>query len=162
MKVNMHYIRKKYEITPRKIKDLLVLEDRLASGRVNKELAQQLGNLYRQFMEYCDYIKEPLKLYFQEKLEYLYLNEKVFKMLIKEDNFEKKRDEIELLSNSFLQFSEIKEEQPGEISEKEYFSNTNYESLDTEQLQKINIKGKHNSRCQEEEKHPVHYDNESK
>lgn len=58
-------------------------------------------------MEYCQNIKEPLKMYFQEKLEYLFLNEKIFKMLLKEDNVVNEQENMNILGNSFLKFSEI-------------------------------------------------------
>jgi uncharacterized membrane protein YheB (UPF0754 family) len=139
MKVNIQFMRKKYEMNPRKIKELITLEDRMSAGKINKELVEQIGKLYKQFMEYCEYLREPLKLYFQEKLEYLYLNEKIAKMLIKQDN-RKRKEDIKVLSESFLNFSEIQE--TPEIGLEEYFSANNYSSEQKERQKEMNLKGK--------------------
>ena len=130
---------KKYEMNTRKIKELINLEDRISSGKINQELVEQLGNLYRQFMEYCEYIREPLKLYFQEKLEYLYLNEKVAKMLIKNEN-RKQQEEIKVLSESFLNFSEIQESPV--LGLEEYMSENNYTSEEKERRKELNLQGR--------------------
>ena len=137
MKMNIQFMRKKYEMNPRKIRELITLEDRISSGKVNQELVEQLGNLYRQFTDYCEQIREPLKLYFQEKLEYLYLNEKVAKMLIKNDN-RHNQEEIHVLSESFLNFSEIQETQPSGLEE--YFSNS-YSTEKKELRKEMNLQG---------------------
>ena len=134
-------MRKKYEMTPRRIKELITLEDRISAGKINKELVEQISKLYKQFMEYCEYLREPLKLYFQEKLEYLYLNEKVAKMLIKQDNKNKKQD-IQVLSESFLNFSEIQETSLTGLEE--YFSENNYITENQERLKELNLRGKDN------------------
>ena len=105
--MNIQYIRKKHSICPRTIKELIILEERLIGGNLRKEHLQKLSNLYKQIMDYCEKIKEPLKMYFQEKLEYLFLNEKIFKMLLNEDNKKKEDEDVKLLGNSFLKFSEI-------------------------------------------------------
>ena len=86
---------------------MVILEERVISGRINKNDTSKLTQLYQQFMDYCQAIKEPLKIYFQEKLEYLFLNEKICQMLIKENNRAQVNESTEILSNSFLKFSEI-------------------------------------------------------
>ena len=139
MKVNVQYMRKKYEVNARKIKELITLEDRVSAGKINRELVEQIGQLYKQFMEYCEFIREPLKLYFQEKLEYLYLNEKVAKMLVKQENKERKED-IQVLSESFLNFSEI-QDKPVEGLE-EYFSENNLSVEVKERRKELNLEGK--------------------
>jgi uncharacterized membrane protein YheB (UPF0754 family) len=123
MRMNIQFIRKKHEMNPRQIKRLISLEERIASGKINKEIIEQIGSLYKQFMDYCEMIREPLKLYFQEKLEYLYLNEKVAKMLLKQENRAKKED-VQVLSDSFLNFSEIQETPVPGLEE--YFSGNQF------------------------------------
>lgn len=107
MKMNIQFIRKKFEINAKTIKELIILEERLISGKIKKEHLSKLSQIYKTFMEYCENIKEPLKMYFQEKLEYLFLNEKIFKMLLKEDNVINEQENMNILGNSFLKFSEI-------------------------------------------------------
>ena len=139
MKVNIQYMRKKYEMNSRKIRELITLEDRISAGKINQELVEQAGKLYRQFMEYCDYIREPLKLYFQEKLEYLYLNEKVAKMLIKQDNRDNQKN-IQILSDSFLNFSEIQETSITGLEE--YLTQNGHQEDDKDKLRELNLKGR--------------------
>ena len=138
MRMNVQYMRKKYEVNSRKIKELITLEERVAGGKINRELGEQVGHLYRRFAEYCEYIREPLKLYFQEKLEYHYLNEKVAKMLIQQEN-KATREDIQVLSDSFLNFSEIQEQKVPGLEE--YFSGNRYSTEQKEQLKEANLKG---------------------
>lgn len=63
-------------------------------------------------------------------------------MLIKEDNSKKTSDKINLLGTSFLKFSEIQEEIPGNVKDDGYYSNQNYDSETKRKLQAINLKGK--------------------
>jgi hypothetical protein len=68
--------------------------------------------IYKRLIEYCEYIKDPLKLYFQEKIENLYLKKDVMRVILQTDNQNKGSSEIpkvEILSNSFLKFSEIQD-----------------------------------------------------
>ena len=138
MKINIQFMRKKYEINSRTIRELITLEDRVMTGKINQELVEQIGKLYKQFMEYCEYIREPLKLYFQEKLEYLYLNEKVAKMLIKQDNQENRKN-VQILSDSFLNFSEIQETPLTGLEE--YFSENNFKENSKEKKREMNLEG---------------------
>jgi hypothetical protein len=70
----------------------------------------RFGN--QRLVEYCEYIKDPLKLYFQEKIETLYLKKDVMRVIIEADNQRVGLEEpkkVEILSNSFLKFSEIQD-----------------------------------------------------
>lgn len=107
MKINTQYVRKKFEVNPKTIKEMVVLEESLISGKISKSQTSKLSQYYQQFIDYCQCIREPLKLYFQEKLEYLFLNEKIFKMLLQDKNPSNEQGNIQLLGNSFLKFSEI-------------------------------------------------------
>jgi hypothetical protein len=107
MKINTQYVRKKFEVNPKTIKEMVVLEESLISGQISKCQTSKLSQFYQQFIDYCHCIREPLKLYFQEKLEYLFLNEKIFKMLLQDQTPKNESENTQLLGNSFLKFSEI-------------------------------------------------------
>lgn len=107
LRPNVHYIRKSSNLNDESIRTLLILEERYIRGKINKKLIEEITNIYRQFISYCTLVKEPLRLYFQEKLEYLYLDKKVIKIIIEEDNKGTSQEEIKMLNNEFLNFSEI-------------------------------------------------------
>lgn len=107
IKPNLHFLRKKHEINVKRIKNLLVLEEQYVYGNISKKMIEDMTKLYQGFISYCEEIKEPMKLYFQEKLEYLYYNEKVFQAVVADQNGEDDHEEVALLNNDFLNFSEI-------------------------------------------------------
>lgn len=107
IKPNLHFLRKKHEINVKRIKNLLVLEEQYVYGNISKKMIEDMTKLYQGFISYCEEIKEPMKLYFQEKLEYLYYNEKVFQAVIAGEGDVEDGEEVGLLNNDFLNFSEI-------------------------------------------------------
>ena len=84
-----------------------MLEEQYVYGNISKKMIEDMTKLYQGFISYCEEIKEPMKLYFQEKLEYLYYNEKVFQAVVANEEEEEGEDEVALLNNDFLNFSEI-------------------------------------------------------
>lgn len=125
IKPNLHFLRKKHEINVKRIKNLLVLEEQYVYGNISKKMIEDMTKLYQGFISYCEEIKEPMKLYFQEKLEYLYYNEKVFQAVIADQDNEEDIEEVHLLNNDFLNFSEIAqvENQPKQNDFSNYESN---------------------------------------
>lgn len=107
IKPNLHFLRKKHEINVKRIKNLLVLEEQYVYGNISKKMIEDMTKLYQGFISYCEEIKEPMKLYFQEKLEYLYYNEKVFQAVVADQENVDDNEEVALLNNDFLNFSEI-------------------------------------------------------
>jgi len=62
-------------------------------------------------IEYFEYVRDPIKFYFQEKAANLFLKKEVVKVFIEEDNKSKnpKKEPIQVLTNSFLNFSELRD-----------------------------------------------------
>lgn len=108
MKLSVHHLRSRNGITSESIKKLITLEDNISDGTFTKQNVFETTDIYSRFVEYLEYIKDPLKLYFQEKIENLFLKKAVMKVIIEEENAQTRSlKEIEILSNDFLQFSEI-------------------------------------------------------
>ena len=124
IKPNLHFLRKKHEINVKRIKNLLILEEQYVYGNISKKMVEDMTKLYQGFISYCEEIKEPMKLYFQEKLEYLYYNEKVFQAVVADQQNMESNDEVALLNNDFLNFSEIGQTE----NEKQAVDFSNYES----------------------------------
>jgi len=124
IKPNLHFLRKKHEINVKRIKNLLILEEQYVYGNISKKMIEDMTKLYQGFISYCEEIKEPMKLYFQEKLEYLYYNEKVFQAVVAEQGNIDNDNEVALLNNDFLNFSEIGQTE----NEKQAVDFSNYES----------------------------------
>ena len=59
-------------------------------------------------MDYFEKLNDPLKYYFKEKIGSLYINKDVIGLFINKGN-KGEGSKIQELSNSFLNFSEIKE-----------------------------------------------------
>lgn len=117
IKPNLHFLRKKHEINEKRIKNLLVLEEQYVYGNISKKMIEDMTRLYQGFISYCEEIKEPMKLYFQEKLEYLYYNEKVFQAVVAAEGDVEGEEEVGLLNNDFLNFSEIAPLEPAPAKE---------------------------------------------
>ena len=126
-KPNLHFIRKKSSINEKSIKNLLILEEQYVRGKISKKMIEDMSKLYRKFLDYCIEIREPLKLYFQEKLEYLYLDQKVIQMLIVDEK-QAEEDEILILNTEFLNFSEIGQNEGGYMTE-------NYDTMKSTQVE---------------------------
>ena len=56
-------------------------------------------------------MKDPIKIYFQEKAANLFLRKEIVKIFIEEDNKNKtnQQEPVQILSNSFLNFSELRD-----------------------------------------------------
>ena len=106
IKTNAHFLRKEHNVTVKSLKTLLILEEQYIRGRISQKMIEEMANLYKNFLDYCIKIREPFKIYFQEKLEYLYLDQKVQRELMKGENKEEK-EELVMLDTEFLNFSEI-------------------------------------------------------
>ena len=124
IKPNLHFLRKKHKINAKRIKNLLILEEQYVYGNISKKMIEDMTKLYQGFISYCEEVKEPMKLYFQEKLEYLYYNEKVFQAVVADQENEEDNTDVGLLNNDFLNFSEIT---PIE-KDKPHVDYSNYES----------------------------------
>lgn len=108
MKMSVHNLRARNGINPETIKKLVAIEEKISDGCFTKNTVFEATDLYSRIVEYLEYIKDPLKLYFQEKIENLFLKKAVMRAIIEEENAKGRGSkEIEILSNDFLQFSEI-------------------------------------------------------
>ena len=125
LRPNVHYIRKSSNLNDESIRTLLILEERYIRGKINKKLIEEITNIYRKFIDYCTLVKEPLRLYFQEKLEYLYLDKKVIQIIIEEENKGTSQEEIKMLNNEFLNFSEIEMSDIDAQPEDQFLTTTN-------------------------------------
>ena len=66
--------------------------------------------IQKQLIEYFEYAKDPIKLYFQEKASNLFLRKEIVALFLEEDKSPTDpQPKVQMLSNSFLNFSEIRE-----------------------------------------------------
>lgn len=110
MKLSTHMMRERSGISHEVIKRIVALEDQLAEGELSKQGIFEIADIYSRFVDYLEFIRDPLKLYFQEKIESLFLKKAVMKAIIREDNTTNGPErKVEILSDDFLNFSEIQD-----------------------------------------------------
>lgn len=85
-------------------------------------------------MDYLETIDDPLKYYFKEKIGNLYINKDVMRLFIEKGNKGEGKS-IQMLSDSFLHFSEIRDLE--ENSKKEPSRKIDRKSFMKKQVQKI-------------------------
>ena len=108
MRVAVQNLRQKLSIDSKAIKRIVFLEEQLYDGVVSQELIFEVTDIYSRFVEYFEYVSDPMKLYFQEKIEALFYKKPVMKALLEQDNLANApKKKIELLSDNFLKFSDI-------------------------------------------------------
>lgn len=108
MRVAVQNLRQKLSIDSKAIKRIVFLEEQLYDGAVTQQLIFEITDLYSRFVEYFEYVSDPMKLYFQEKIEALFYKKPVMKALLEQDNLANApKKKIELLSDDFLKFSDI-------------------------------------------------------
>lgn len=109
MKLSTNHLRVRAGIDSETIKRIITLEDDLNEGRLTKDSVFEITDIYSRFTEYLEYIRDPLKLYFQLRIESLFKKKTVAKMLIEDSNknVTGKKKNLEILSDDFLNFSEI-------------------------------------------------------
>ena len=143
MKLSVHHLRSRNGITAETMKRLISLEDSISDGSFSKQNVFEATDIYSRFVEYLEYIKDPLKLYFQEKIENLFLKKTVMKVIIEEDNAHTRSSskDIEILSHDFLQFSEINDLKNSVIN------NTTLRAIDLDnRMDKAGSKGSKNKK----------------
>ena len=92
------------------IDKILQIEERIYDKDISEELIFEATEIYSKFVDFCETFKSPLRKYFREKISNLYLRKEVIKILIKnEKQANDAIEEIGILGNSFLKFSEIQE-----------------------------------------------------
>lgn len=109
MKLSTNHVRTRMGINPEGIKRLVTLEDEFFEGKVSKDMIFELSDLYSRFTDYLEYLRDPMKLYFQAKIEGLFQKKIVMKTIIEEQNKTNEGNEVEILSQDFLNFSDIYE-----------------------------------------------------
>ena len=96
------------EIKLELIDKILEIEERIYDKDITEKIIYEATEIYSKFVDVCETMKSPLRKYFREKISNLYLRKDVIKILIK--NEKQANDAIEemgILDNSFLKFSEI-------------------------------------------------------
>lgn len=113
MKFSKFFSKRKIQIPELKIgmiDKILQIEERIYDKDISEELIFEATEIYSKFVDFCETFKSPLRKYFREKISNLYLRKEVIKILIKnEKQANDAIEEIGILGNSFLKFSEIQE-----------------------------------------------------
>lgn len=105
-------LREKLHIDQDLYQKLVAYEEVLHQHQGTLQIINEVTELYTRLIEYFEYAKDPVKFYFQEKAANLFNRKEIVKAFLGEGNkANNAKEPVELLGNSFLNFSELRDAQ---------------------------------------------------